>query len=348
MHELTSKSQTKAFNLQDSSVHTLSVAPMMEWTDRHCRYFHRILSPNSLLYTEMVTTGALLYGDRQRFLLRDDFEQDVALQLGGSDPAAMAQSAKFAQEAGFQQVNINVGCPSDRVQNGRIGACLMDEPNLVAQCVAEMKQGVDIPITVKTRIGIDDKDSLDFLLDFVEAVSKAGCDTFVIHARKAILKGLSPKENRTIPPLNYERVYRLKKEFPELTIVINGGINTIDGLQQHLSLLDGVMIGREAYHNPFFLAQIEQQLFKQPLMTRVAVLERFMPYIERQLCIGVTLQNITRHILGLFAGEPGGKHWRRYLSDHARLKNSGPEVVLAALDAMKPYGFNKKLETTNN
>jgi len=348
MQEITSKQQTKPSKQRESSIHTLSVAPMMEWTDRHCRYFHRILSPNSLLYTEMVTTGALLYGDRQRFLLRDDFEQMVALQLGGSDPAAMAQSAKFAQEAGFQQVNINVGCPSDRVQNGRIGACLMDEPELVAQCVAEMKERVDIPVTVKTRIGIDDKDSFDFLLNFVETVSKEGCDTFVIHARKAILKGLSPKENRSIPPLNYERVYQLKEHFPELTLVINGGINTLDGVKPQLDLLDGVMIGREAYHNPYFLAQIEQQVFKQPSVTRLEVLERFMPYIESQLSVGVSLQNITRHILGLFASQPGGKHWRRYLSEHARLKNSGPEVILAALEAMKPYGFLVEAEPSNN
>ena len=332
--------QIKACKKKISPVHALSVAPMMDWTDRHCRYFHRILSPSSLLYTEMVTTGALVYGDRQRFLLRDDFEQDVALQLGGSDSVAMAESAKFAQDAGFQQVNINVGCPSDRVQNGRIGACLMSEPDLVAQCVAEMNERVDIPVTVKTRIGIDDKDSFDFLLDFVGAVSVAGCDEFIIHARKAILKGLSPKENRTIPPLNYERVYRLKEEFPSLRITINGGINSVDGVKQHLALLDGVMIGREAYHNPFFLAHIERQIFNKPSVTRVEVLEHFMPYIERQLTLGVSLQNMTRHILGLFAGQPGGKHWRRYLSEHARLKNSGPEVVLAALDAMKPYGFN--------
>ncbi|OUR82455.1 tRNA dihydrouridine(20/20a) synthase DusA [Cycloclasticus sp. 46_120_T64] len=321
---------------------------MMEWTDRHCRYFHRILSPNSLLYTEMVTTGALLYGDRQRFLLRDDFEQSVALQLGGSDPAAMTMSAKFAQDAGFHEVNINVGCPSDRVQSGRIGACLMAEAELVAQCVAEMRAKVDIPITVKTRIGIDDEDSLQFLLDFVGTVSEAGCDTFIIHARKAILQGLSPKENRTIPPLNYPRVYQLKATFPELTVVLNGGVNSIDGIQQHLRLLDGVMIGREAYHNPFFLTQVEQQLFAQAPTTRLAVLERFIPYIERQLSLGVRLQNITRHILGLFAGQAGGKHWRRYLSDHARLKNAGPEVLLEAFDAMKPHNSDLDAGASSN
>jgi len=321
----------------------LSIAPMMEWTDRHCRYFHRILSPHALLYTEMVTTGALLHGDRERFLLRDDFEQSVALQLGGSEPSAMAASAKFAEDAGFNEVNINVGCPSDRVQNGRIGACLMAEPDVVAECVSRMKERVDIPVTVKTRIGIDNFDSLDFLLDFIGTVSNAGCDTFIIHARKAILKGLSPKENRTIPPLNYERVHQLKKSFPALTLVINGGINSMPMIKQQLSVLDGVMIGREAYHNPFFLAQIEQQLYQQPEPTRLSVLEQFIPYIEGQLSQGVSLQNITRHILGLFAGQPGGKHWRRYLSEHARLKNAGPEVLFAALDAMTPYNVDSSL-----
>lgn len=321
----------------------LSIAPMMEWTDRHCRYFHRILSPHALLYTEMVTTGALLYGDRERFLLRDDFEKSVALQLGGSEPSAMAASAKFAEDAGFNEVNINVGCPSDRVQNGRIGACLMAEPNVVADCVSQMQNQVNIPVTVKTRIGIDDFDSLDFLLDFIEVVSNAGCDTFIVHARKAILKGLSPKENRTIPPLNYERVHQLKKAFPALTLVINGGINSVSAIKQQLSVLDGVMIGREAYHNPFFLAQIEQHLYQQAEPTRLSVLEKFIPYIEGQLTQGVSLQNITRHILGLFSGQPGGKHWRRYLSEHARLKNAGPEVLLAALDAMAPYNVDPSL-----
>jgi len=318
----------------------LSVAPMMDWTDRHCRYFHRLLSPHALLYTEMVTTGALLYGDKQRFLAFDNAEQPLALQLGGSDPLAMAQCAVFAQQAGYQEVNINVGCPSDRVQNGRIGACLMSEPALVADCVSEMKSKVDIPITVKTRIGIDDFDSAEFLLQFIEAVSKAGCDTFIIHARKAILKGLSPKENRSVPPLNYERAYLVKREFPHLSVVVNGGINTVEDIQQHWAKLDGVMIGREAYHNPFFLVGIEHQLFAQPMQDRVDVLHQFIPYVEQQLSLGVALQSITRHILGLFAGQPGGKLWRRYLSENARVKNAGPEVLLEALNKMLPYQPN--------
>jgi len=285
----------------------------------------------------MVTTGALLHGDRQRFLAFDDFEHPVALQLGGSNPDDMAACAQFAQEAGYQEVNINVGCPSDRVQSGRIGACLMSEPQLVAQCVSEMRQRVDIPVTVKTRIGIDDLDSVEFMMEFVEKVSTAGCDTFIIHARKAILNGLSPKENRTIPPLNYDRAYEVKREFPFLSIVVNGGIDMIDSIQQHWQYLDGVMIGREAYHNPFFLADIEHQLFQQPLLDRRQVLDGYIQYIEKQLMLGASLQNMTRHILGLFAGQPGGKHWRRYLSEHARQKSAGTEVLLAGLESMAPY-----------
>lgn len=315
----------------------LSVAPMMDWTDRHCRYFHRLLSPSALLYTEMVTTGALLHGDKQRWLAFDNVEQPLALQLGGSNPKDMAACALFAQQAGYQEVNINVGCPSDRVQNGRIGACLMSEPELVAQCVSEMRERVDIPITVKTRIGIDDLDSAEFLLKFVETVAEAGCETFIIHARKAILSGLSPKENRTIPPLNYQRAYQVKKTFPALSIAVNGGIQTVSDIPQHWEQLDGVMIGRAAYHNPFLLADIEHQLFLQPLLDRKKVLFDFIPYVEKQLILGVSLQSMTRHILGLFAGQPGGKHWRRYLSEQARAKNAGPEVLLQALAAMSPY-----------
>jgi len=314
-----------------------SVAPMMDWTNRHCRYFHRLLSPHALLYTEMVTTGALIHGDKARFLAFDGFEQPVALQLGGSNPADMAACAEFAEAAGYQEVNINVGCPSDRVQNGKIGACLMSEPALVAQCVVAMREKVDIPITVKTRIGIDDFDSLDFLLGFVRAVSNAGCETVIIHARKAVLSGLSPKENRTIPPLNYERAYEVKKEFPHLNIVVNGGIKDVRDIKDHWGKLDGVMIGREAYHNPFFLAEVEHQLFNQPLLDREMVLRRFIPYVKEQLSLGVPLQRMSKHILGLFAGQPGGKHWRRYLSESVRPKHSGADLLLAAYDEMKLY-----------
>lgn len=315
----------------------LSVAPMMDWTDRHCRYLHRLISPNALLYTEMVTTGALLHGDKERFLAFDGFEHPVSLQLGGNNPSEMALCAVLAQQVGYQEVNINVGCPSGRVQSARFGACLMYEPSVVAECVAQMKEAVDLRITVKTRIGVDDIDSPEFLLSFVETVSKEGCDTFIIHARKAILSGLSPKENRTIPELNYKRAYLVKKEFPSLTIIVNGGIKTVNDIKQHWQNVNGVMIGREAYHNPFMLADVEHQLFQQPLLQREDVLHNFIHYVENQLLLGVPLQSMTRHILGLFAGQPGGKHWRRYLSENARLKNSGSEILLAGLEEMKSY-----------
>ena len=315
----------------------LSVAPMMDWTDRHCRYFHRLLSPSALLYTEMVTTGALLHGEKERFLRFNKVEQPLALQLGGSDPFGMSRCAEFAEKAGFKEVNINVGCPSDRVQQGAIGACLMASPSVVAACVNAMRDVVTIPITVKTRIGIDDKDSLNFLLDFIGTVAEAGCDTFIIHARKAILKGLSPKENRSIPPLNYERAYEVKRRFPNLTIVVNGGIKSVADIQRHWQNVDGVMIGREAYHNPFFLADVEQQLFDQPLIERLNVLHNYLPYVEKQLTEGVSLVNLTRPIFGLFAGQPGGKHWRRHLSEKARIQGAGPEMLLAAYEAMGPY-----------
>lgn len=311
-----------------------SVAPMMDWTDRHCRVFHRLLSLNALLYTEMVTTGALMYGDKERFLSFNAIEQPLALQLGGSHPADMAACAELAERAGFKEVNINVGCPSDRVQNGRIGACLMSEPALVAECVSAMREKVSIPVTIKTRIGIDDFDSQAFLMDFVGKTAEAGCRTFIIHARKAILKGLSPKENRTIPELNYSRAYAVKKEFPDLTVVVNGGIKTVGDIEQHWQHVDGVMIGREAYHNPFFLAEVEHQLFSQPLMDRVEALNNYLPYVESELSKGVRLQSISRHLLGLFAGQPMGKQWRRYLSEKTRLDNAGPEVLLAALESM--------------
>ena len=315
----------------------LSVAPMMDWTDRHCRYFHRLLSPNALLYTEMVTTGAILQGDTERFLRFSPSEQPLALQLGGSNPEAMAKCAVLAQQAGYQEVNINVGCPSDRVQNGRIGACLMAEPQLVADCVSAMKEQVTIPVTVKTRIGIDQKDSEAFLFDFLDIVSGSGCDVFIIHARKAILKGLSPKENRVIPPLNYQRVYQAKQTFPDLTLVVNGGIKSTADIAKHWAQLDGVMIGREAYHNPFFLAEIETQLFQHSDVTRGQVLSDYLLYVDSQLTEGVALQSMSRHILGLFSGLPGGKHWRRYLSEHSRHKNAGVEVILAALEQVKRY-----------
>ncbi|ORU89964.1 MAG: tRNA dihydrouridine synthase DusA [Cycloclasticus sp. symbiont of Poecilosclerida sp. M] len=316
-------------------MYKLSIAPMMDWTDRHCRYFHRLLSPNALLYTEMVTTGALLHGESERFLRHDIFEYPLALQLGGSEPNALAQCAKLAEQAGFQEVNINVGCPSDRVQSGRFGACLMAEPGLVAQCVEKMQDAVDIPVTVKTRIGIDDFESADFLLKFIEKVSNAGCRVFIIHARKAILKGLSPKENRTVPPLNYGRAYLIKREFPELTVIVNGGIKTVADIEQHWAFADGVMIGREAYQNPYFLAELEQQLFHQALKKREAYLADYLPYVEQQLASGVALPAMTRHILGLFSAQMGGRHWRRHISENAHKESAGIEVIEAALAATK-------------
>ncbi|WYB25201.1 tRNA dihydrouridine(20/20a) synthase DusA [Gallaecimonas sp. GXIMD1310] len=305
---------------------------MLDWTDRHYRVFARQLSRHALLYTEMVTTGAIIHG-KGDYLAFSTEEQPLALQLGGSDPAQMAHCAKLAEERGFDEVNINVGCPSDRVQNGRFGACLMVEPTLVADCVKAMKDVVSIPVTVKTRIGIDEQDSYAFLCDFVTEVSAAGCDTFIVHARKAWLSGLSPKENREIPPLDYPRVYQLKKDFSHLHIGINGGIKTLEQMQQHLQQLDSVMVGREAYQNPYLLADVDAALYGSVLHqpSRRAVVEAMLPYIERELAAGARLNHITRHMLGLFNGQTGGRRWRRYLSENAHKTGAGIEVVLAAL-----------------
>lgn len=311
----------------------LSVAPMLDWTDRHCRYFHRLLSQQTLLYTEMVTTGAIIHG-KGDFLAYSEQEHPIALQLGGSNAADLATCAKLAQERGYDEVNLNVGCPSDRVQNGRFGACLMAEPQLVADCVAAMKDVVDIPVTVKTRIGIDDHDSYEFLTDFISTVSeKGGCEQFTIHARKAWLSGLSPKENREIPPLDYERAYQLKRDFPHLVLALNGGIKTLAESKEHLQHLDGVMIGREAYQSPYILAEVDQQIFglDQPVKKRTQVVEEMLPYIEKELAAGASLGHITRHMLGLFQSMPGARQWRRYISENAHKKGSGIEVVEAAL-----------------
>ncbi|MDN3614901.1 tRNA dihydrouridine(20/20a) synthase DusA [Vibrio gallaecicus] len=310
-----------------------SVAPMLDWTDRHCRYFHRLLSQQTLLYTEMVTTGAILHG-KGDFLQYSEQEHPIALQLGGSNPVDLAACAKLAAERGYDEVNLNVGCPSDRVQNGRFGACLMAEPELVADCVSAMKEVADIPITVKTRIGIDDLDSYEFLTQFISTVyEKGGCEQFTIHARKAWLSGLSPKENREIPPLDYERAYQIKKDFPELVIALNGGITTLEDSKEHLKHLDGVMIGREAYHSPFILAEVDQQIFglDTPIKKRSQVVEEMYPYIERELSNGASLGHISRHMLGLFQSMPGARQWRRYISENAHKKGSGIEVIETAL-----------------
>ncbi|WP_081090166.1 tRNA dihydrouridine(20/20a) synthase DusA [Vibrio splendidus] len=311
----------------------LSVAPMLDWTDRHCRYFHRLLSQQTLLYTEMVTTGAILHG-KGDFLEYNEQEHPLALQLGGSNPVDLAACAKLAGERGYDEVNLNVGCPSDRVQNGRFGACLMAEPELVADCVSAMKEVTDIPITVKTRIGIDDQDSYEFLTKFVSTVSeKGGCEQFTIHARKAWLSGLSPKENREIPPLDYDRAYQIKRDFSDLVIAVNGGITTLEQTKEHLQHLDGVMIGREAYHSPFILAEVDQQIFglDTPIKKRSQVVEEMYPYIERELSNGASLGHISRHMLGLFQSMPGARQWRRYISENAHNKGAGIEVMQTAL-----------------
>ena len=306
---------------------------MLDWTDRHCRHFHRQLSQHALLYTEMVTTGAILNGQRD-FLSYDEFEHPVALQLGGSDPQALAQCAKLAQTRGYDEINLNVGCPSDRVQNGRFGACLMAKSEIVAQCIQAMAEEVDIPVTVKTRIGIDAQDSYEFLLNFVQYVSeKGGCEHFIIHARKAWLNGLSPKENREIPPLDYPRVHQLKKDLPHLNIIINGGIKTLDQAMEHIAVLDGVMVGREVYQNPYLLAEVDHRLFNSdtPIKKRTEIVRELFPYIERELIKGTPLNRMTRSMLGLFQNMTGARQWRRYISENAHKKGAGLNVLIAAL-----------------
>ncbi|MFN2349016.1 MAG: tRNA dihydrouridine(20/20a) synthase DusA [Thioalkalivibrio sp.] len=310
----------------------VSVAPMMDWTDRHCRAFHRALTSRALLYTEMVTTGALVHGDRERFLAYHDDEHPLALQLGGSDPVELAACARMAEDHGYDEVNLNVGCPSDRVQSGRFGACLMAEPQLVADCVAAMGSACALPITVKTRIGIDDRDSYEQLADFVTRVHEAGCGTFIVHARKAWLQGLSPRENREVPPLRYDVVHRLKADFPQLEISLNGGVKDLDTVRDELARVDGVMLGREAYHNPYLLAEADRLFYADdhPLVQRHEVVERFLPYVSARLAEGVHLQTMTRHILGLFQGQPGARAWRRYISENAHRAGAGVEVIEAA------------------
>lgn len=319
----------------DSTTHRarLSVAPMMDWTDRHCRYFMRLLNPSALLYTEMVTAAAIHHGDAERLLHFRKEEHPVALQLGGSDPDLMASATRTAERYGYNEININVGCPSDRVQSGQFGACLMASPGVVADCFGAMQAETDAPVTVKSRIGIDDHDSDEFLWRFVETIAEAGCRKFVVHARIAILEGLSPKENRSVPPLNYDRVYRLKEDYPDLEIVINGGLTTIDHVVEVLAQVDGAMIGREAYHNPYFLAELDHHFNPDvPLPDRREIVEKLMPYVESEFSRGVPVARVTRHVLGLFAGQPGARAWRRYLSENAH--RSGPELLTDALKAM--------------
>jgi tRNA-dihydrouridine synthase A len=314
-----------------------SVAPMMDCTDRHARYFLRLLSRRALLYTEMITTGALLHGDAKRHLRFDPAEHPVAIQLGGADPIEMARCARLAADEGYDEININVGCPSDRVQSGRFGACLMAEPQLVADCVAAMRAAVTIPVTVKTRIGIDRDESTDLLYAIVEACRQAGCATFIIHARKAWLDGLSPKENRELPPLRYGVVHQLKRDYPALEIIINGGIQTIQACQEALTHIDGVMLGREAYHSPYLLSRVDGEIYGEAVMpcSREEVVARFTEYVDRERSIGTPLSAMTRHVLGLYQGMPGARLWRRVLSEQVRRPGIGSEIFVEALRAMR-------------
>jgi tRNA-dihydrouridine synthase A len=313
---------------------TFAVAPMMDWTDRHCRMFHRQLSARALLYTEMVTALAIRHGDRQRLLGFDPAEHPVALQIGGSEPKLLAEAAKWGEDFGYREINLNVGCPSDRVQNGRFGACLMAEPALVRDCLGEMRDAVKLPVTVKCRIGIDEQDEEEDFTRFVETVMQAGVTTFIVHARKAWLKGLSPKENREVPPLNYARVHRLKQRHPTLTVVINGGIGSLDEAEEQLKHVDGVMLGRAAYNTPWLLHEVDRRIYGEEAkaMGPLDIVERMKPYIAEQLAQGVWLQNITRHMLGLFHGLPGGRLWRRVLSEEGSRPGAGLEVVEKAAE----------------
>jgi tRNA-dihydrouridine synthase A len=311
----------------------ISIAPMMDWTDRHCRSFHRLLTRRALLYTEMITTGAVLHGDRRRLLRFDPAEHPVALQLGGSDPRDLAASARIAEDFGYDEINLNVGCPSDRVQDGRFGACLMAEPRLVGDCVAAMEQAVKIPVTVKCRIGIDDQDPELALDTLTAAVKAAGVDALIVHARKAWLKGLSPRENRDIPPLDYDRVYRLKAAHPDLHISINGGVGTIEAARGHLAHVDGVMMGRAAYQEPWRLLAADTALFGDTarFASPKLALEAFFPYVERELSEGTRLHAMTRHILGMFHGVPGARAFRRHIAVHAVKPDAGIAVLRDAL-----------------
>ena len=309
----------------------LSVAPMMDWTDTHCRVFHRLLAPHARLYTEMVHANAVIHGDRARLLAMDPVEHPVALQLGGREPELLAQAARIGAQHGFDEINLNCGCPSDRVQAGRFGACLMREPQLVAESVAAMVESCDVPVTVKCRLGVDDDHDWDRFFAFIDTVANAGCGMFVIHARNAWLQGLSPKENREVPPLRYDWAYRLKRERPELQIVVNGGIATQEEATAHLAHTDGAMLGRAAYHDPYLLHRLDVAWFGGEPRTRGELLRALRPYIEDQIARGVYLKHITRHLLGLFAGERGGRAFRQVLSEGAHKPGAGWSLIEHAL-----------------
>ena len=313
---------------------------MLDWTDRHCRYFMRLISQHSVLYTEMLTTGAILYGDSDHHLQMDAFEHPVALQLGGSNPKDLALACKMAAKYDYAEINLNCGCPSDRVQNGMFGAIMMKNAQVTADCVSAMREAVDLPVTVKHRIGVDEHDSYPFLADFVGTVAEAGCEVFLVHARKAWLKGLSPKQNREIPELNYDRVYQLKKDFPDLEIIINGGVTTLEQSTEHLKHLDGVMVGREAYTNPYLLASVDQIIYgsDSPIKSREKIAEEFLKYVDNELSKGTKLNAMTRHILGLFHGMPGARQFRRHISENAHKPSATIEVLKNAL--AKTSGVN--------
>ncbi len=322
---------------QINKARRFSVAPMMEWTDRHCRFFHRLLTRHALLYTEMLTTGAIIHGDRTRVMTFNAAEQPVAIQLGGSDPRALAECAKIAEDFGYREVNLNVGCPSDRVQEGRFGACLMAEPQLVGDCVAAMKNAVRLPVTVKCRIGIDEQDPELALEELTCNVKSAGVDALIVHARKAWLAGLSPKENREVPPLDYDLVYRLKAAHPNLPVVLNGGIATVEQAVAHIDHVDGVMMGRAAYHEPWCLLSVDPLLFGEaaPFVSQRAAVEAYIPYVEMELAQGTRLHAITRHMLGLFHGMPGARAFRRHLATEGVKPGVGVKVLVEAIDMVR-------------
>ncbi len=322
----------------NNSSHRLCAAPMMDWTDRHCRFFLRLISRRTRLYTEMITSGALIHGNVAHHLDFDPAEHPLALQLGGSDPGLLAACARLGARWGYDEVNLNCGCPSERVQTGSFGACLMAEPATVADCVKAMRDAVSVPVTVKHRIGLDDGDDYAFVRDFVGTVADAGCEVFIVHARNAVLKGLTPKENREVPPLRYEVVRRLKADFPALTFVLNGGLSDWDAIERELAHVDGVMLGRVVYHDPYFLAQADWRAFGDdaPARSRADVLRAMIPYARVQLARGVALRAIARHVLGLYHGQSGGRRFRRILSDSAKLRDAGPELFEEALAAVEP------------
>jgi tRNA-dihydrouridine synthase A len=321
-----------------TATHRFCVAPMMAWTNKHARYFLRLISESALLYTEMVPLNGLLHGDQARFLEYNQFEHPLALQIGGSDPKGLAQATRIAREWGYTEINLNLGCPSNRVTKANFGACLMEHPSLVAECVHAMVTENQLPITVKCRIGINNMDTGKTLDHFIEQISKSGCQTIILHARQALLDGLSPKENREIPPLDYKRVYQIKKDFPELSIIINGGITDLDQSLNHLRYVDGVMLGRAAYQDPFLLATVDQKIFdsKKPTIDRANIIQRLVPYCEQELELGTPLHHITRHIMGLFRGCPGGKLWRRHLSTKAIERNATSKIIVEALQSILP------------